>query len=280
VTIPAVTAVIPTHNRAWCVAGAVESVLAQDFSGFELIVVDDGSTDNTPQVLAAYPAIQVLCQKNRGVSAARNLGAARARGKWLAFLDSDDLWLPQKLSAQLAFFREHPEYLICQTQETWEKNGQVVRPLPRHAKPSGMAFERMTGLCLVSPSAVMLERELFMAHGGFDETLPACEDYDLWLRLGREHPMGLVDLPLVKKRGGHKDQLSALPGLDLYRVRSLARIIREGGLTARQLAAARRALAEKASVYAAGCEKRGRSNEARQILLLAAGTDGGDPESP
>ncbi len=265
-----VSVVIPTFNRAWCLAEAVESVLAQDFPDFELIVVDDGSTDETPEILARYPTAQVIRQENRGVSAARNRGAAAARGKWLAFLDSDDLWLPGKLSAQAAFFQDHPEFLICQTQEEWIRNGRLLRPLPRHEKPQGMAFARMTELCLVSPSAVMLSREMFFAHGGFDETLPACEDYDLWLRMGRTQPVGLVDRVLVRKRGGHEDQLSVQPGLDRFRVLSLARIILSGELAPADLDAARAALAQKAAVFAAGCEKRGRDREAREILALAA----------
>ncbi|MBW1988048.1 MAG: glycosyltransferase family 2 protein [Deltaproteobacteria bacterium] len=268
--MPKISVVIPTYNRAWCLARAVQSVLAQDHPDFECIVVDDGSTDETPKLLAGYPEVRVIRQENRGVSAARNRGAKEARGRWLAFLDSDDEWLAEKLSAQMKFFADNPEILICQTQEKWMKNGREVRPKPRHEKPSGMAFCRMVDLCLVSPSAVMIDKDLFFSHGGFDESLPACEDFDLWLKIGRTHPLGLVDEALVVKHGGHEDQLSAMPGLDRFRVLSLARIIGEGGLSPDQLAAAKRALAEKAEVYAAGCEKRGRQEEASEIRGLAA----------
>ena len=140
---------------------------------------------------------------------ARNSGAARAMGMFVAFLDSDDLWLPDKLSVQMEFFLNNSEALICQTQEIWVRNGRRVNAGKRHQKASGLFFERSLELCLVSPSAVMIRKDFFHAMGGFDESLPACEDYDLWLRINARHPIFLVDHPAVIKRGGHDDQLSA-----------------------------------------------------------------------
>lgn len=255
--MPKVSVIIPVYNRAWCVAEAVGSVLDQDFSDFELIVVDDGSTDDTPRVLATFPQIKMIRTENRGVSAARNLGVAHARGRLIAFLDSDDLWLPGKLRIQSGFMENSPGCRICQTEETWIRNGVRVNPKKRHKKPDGEIFFRSLELCLVSPSAVMMEKSLFDETGGFDEDLPACEDYDLWLRIGRTHPVPLIPKALTIKRGGHEDQLSRQPGLDLFRVRSLDKLLAGGLLTDEQAEAAGRARNEKAAIFAAGRQKRG-----------------------
>lgn len=256
---------------------AVESVLDQNYPNFELIVVDDGSTDETPDLLRSYDGrMQVIRQENKGVSAARNRGIAHSSGKLIAFLDSDDLWLPGKLTAQVEFFRLHPESEICQTQEIWIRNGRRVNPKDRHQKPSGMIFEASLALCLVSPSAVMIRRELFDRVGFFDETLPACEDYDLWLRIGRRFPVHLIDKPLIIKRGGHEDQLSKAPGLDKFRIASLEKLIRSGRLNPLQRKAAIRMLAKKCRIYANGCRKRNRDEEADYYRNLCRSFENGE----
>jgi glycosyltransferase involved in cell wall biosynthesis len=269
--MPTVSVVIPSYNRASLLKEAVDSVLGQDFDDFELIVIDDGSTDDTAGLLQSYPNICVVRQDHRGVSAARNAGIRRASGRFLAFLDSDDLWLPGKLSAQIAFFKTHPKALICQTEEIWIRTGVRVNPRRRHRKDSGMIFERSVELCLVSPSAVMLKRNLLDEVGWFDESLPACEDYDLWLRIAWRFPVHLIRTPLVIKRGGHPDQLSRMPRLDRFRIYALEKVLQstpEGGLTPQQRTAAIEALSNKCAVYAKGCLKRGRVDEARQYLSL------------
>jgi glycosyltransferase involved in cell wall biosynthesis len=267
---PLVSVIIPTCNRAWCLAEAVESVLAQDFRDFELIAVDDGSADDTPQLLERYgDAIRVLRRENRGVSAARNAGIAAARGGLIAFLDSDDLWLPGKLSRQVAFFTSQPEALICQTEELWVRNGRRVNPGRRHRKRGGLIFEPSLELCLVSPSAVMVRRGLFERVGLFDESLPACEDYDLWLRVSCRIPVHLIDTPLIVKRGGHADQLSRAWGLDQFRIAAMVKLLNGDILNEVQRQAVRRVLRKKSTVYAAGCRKRGRSAEAEHYEQLA-----------
>ncbi len=266
--MPTVTVIIPTYNRAGFLKEAIDSVFAQDFCDFELIVVDDGSTDETPQVLAPYPNIRVLRQHRRGVSAARNSGISATTGRFVAFLDSDDLWLPQKLSAQVAFFKTQPGALACQTEEIWIRNGVRVNPKKRHKKPSGMIFEPSLKLCLVSPSAVMVKRSLLDEVGRFDENLPVCEDYDLWLRIGCRFPIYLIDKPLVIKRGGHDDQLSKTPGLERFRIMALRNIVESKILTPEQQSAAIVTLKKKCSIYAAGCFKRGRLEEGNEYLQL------------
>ncbi len=267
---PQVSIIIPTYNRGWIIKEAIDSVLAQDYTEFELIVVDDGSTDHTSGVLDSYGKdIKVLSQKNKGVSAARNRGIAEASGKFIAFLDSDDLWLSQKLSVQIEFFNQTPDALICQTEEVWIRNGLRVNPKKRHKKPSGMIFKPSLELCLVSPSAVMIQRSLFDRVGEFDETLPACEDYDLWLRISCRFPVHLIDTPLIIKRGGHDDQLSKGAGLDKFRIKSLNKIIESDLLSKTQYRAAVKTLKQKCMIYADGCRKRGREDEALYYMSLS-----------
>jgi glycosyltransferase involved in cell wall biosynthesis len=267
---PLVSVIIPTYNRAWVLKEAIDSVLAQEFKDFELIVVDDGSTDNTGEILDSYEQdILVLRQSNKGVSAARNRGIVEATGRLVAFLDSDDLWLPRKLSSQVDFFNSNPAAVINQTEEIWVRNGVRVNPKTRHHKFSGMIFERSLALCLVSPSAVMIKKNLFSEIGVFDENLPACEDYDLWLRISCRYPVHLIETPLIIKRGGHADQLSKASGLDKYRIQALKKIIASGQLEPDSYRAAVQTLQEKCAIFAAGCRKRGKDAEARYYEELA-----------
>ncbi len=267
---PLISVIIPTFNRGWTLRESIDSVLAQEFKDYELIVVDDGSTDNTQQILESYGKRMVMLrQSNKGVSAARNTGINKARGKYIAFLDSDDEWLPQKLSSQKAFFGSNSDALICQTEEIWIRNGKRVNPKKRHKKRSGFIFEPSLSLCLVSPSAVMIKKCLFDEIGMFDEDLPACEDYDLWLRISYKYPVYLIDEPLIIKRGGHSDQLSKEPGLDKYRIKALEKIIVSGHLSRQQHIAALNVMKEKCAIFANGCEKRGRNDEMTYYKRLA-----------
>ena len=266
---PLVSVIIPTFNRGWTITEAIESVLIQDGTPFELIVVDDGSTDATGQILDRYgDRITVIRQQNQGVSNARNAGIQIARGDLIAFLDSDDYWLKDKMITQVEFFKTHPDAWLCQTEEMWIRNGRRVNPKKRHRKPSGMIFYESLALCLVSPSAVMMRRGLFDVIGRFDERLPACEDYDMWLRVSSRYPVFLIDTPLIVKRGGHGDQLSKMAGLDRYRIQSLVKLLRSGNLTDEQSAAAAAMLREKGRIYAHGCMKRGKAEEARYTSRL------------
>jgi glycosyltransferase involved in cell wall biosynthesis len=267
---PKVSVIIPTYNRGWILREAIDSVLAQDYTDYELIVVDDGSTDDTRKILDSYGRdIIVLQQPNKGVSAARNRGIAESRAQLVALLDSDDIWLPQKLTRQVAFFKSNPDALICQTEETWVRNGVRVNPKKRHHKFSGMIFEPSLALCLVSPSAVMIRKTLFDTVGLFDESLPACEDYDLWLRVSCRYPVFLIDEPLIIKHGGHQDQLSKAAGLDKYRIQALTIIVKSGQLSESQTRAAVQTLKEKCAIFANGCRKRGREDEAKYYEDLA-----------
>jgi len=260
---PLVSVIIPTYNRAALVAEALASVQAQTFRDYEVVVVDDGGTDGTWEVLSGCREIRVLRHPHRrGVSAARNTGINAARGQWLAFLDSDDLWLPDKLARQMAYLTTRPHLCLGQTDETWVRRGARVNKPLSHRKVAGWIFLPSLSRCMVSPSAAMVHRRLFQDHGAFDETLPAAEDYDLWLRLTWRYEVGLVDEPLVIKRGGHPDQLSAQWGIDRFRIRALVKLLADPDLPEAYARAARRMLAAKCAIYAQGCQKRGRATEA------------------
>lgn len=270
--MPRVSVIIPTYNRAGMVGEAIDSVLSQSFDDFELMVIDDGSTDGTEEIISAYlPRITYLYQSHRGVSAARNRGIAAARGTYICFLDSDDLWLKEKLSFQMRFMASHPESLICYTDEIWIRKGIRVNPMKKHRKYSGMIFEQCLPLCIVSPSSVLIARTLLEKVGVFDETLEVCEDYDLWLRIAARYPVDFIDIPLIIKRGGHADQLSRTwDGQDRFRIRALARLLEGNFLSPRQRVLAWRELLRKCEIYGRGCMKRGKVEEGAQILALPA----------
>lgn len=258
-----VSVIIPTYNRWPMVGEAVDSVLNQSCGDFELIVIDDGSEDETREKLAQYgPKIRLFCQDRRGVAAARNFGVGQSTGEYLAFLDSDDLWKEKKLEVQLRFMESHPEIEICQTEEVWIRNGTRVNPKKKHRKPSGDIFRPCLELCLISPSAVMMTRELFQRNGGFDESFSVCEDYDLWLRMTLDTRVPLVSEALVIKRGGHRDQLSrSVWGLDRFRVRALSKVLKSG-VSGEKRAWALAALKKKVAVLCQGARKRGKEREA------------------
>ena len=266
-----VSVIIPTYNRAMKTGRAVASVLFQTYRDCEVIVVDDGSSDDTQEVLQRFGSrIRVLVhEENRGVSAARNNGIRASQGPLIAFLDSDDYWFPEKVARQVAFFKHHPEAVACQGEELWIRKGRRVNPMAKHLKPSGEIFEPSLRLCLVSPSAVMLRRTLLDEVGLFDETLPACEDYDLWLRISCRYPVHLLPEPLLVKEGGAPDQLSAtVEGLDRYRIQSMVKLIRAGILDEEQLAAAKEELRRKCRIYGQGCIRRGKQEEGEYYLGL------------
>lgn len=265
-----VSVVIPTFDRAGPVCRAIASVLAQTRPAGEVVVVDDGSRDDTAvRVTAEFPGVNLIRRDRRGVSAARNCGVTNSTGDWIAFLDSDDAWMPEKLERQCDAIERDPEAVLCHTDEIWIRNGRRVNPRRRHAKHGGWIFRRCLPLCVISPSAAMIRRDVFDRLGGFDESLPACEDYDLWLRLCARHPVLLVDEPLVIKTGGHADQLSrTVPALDRYRIRALTKILESGVLCPEDAAAGRAALLEKIDIYIQGVRRRGREEEAGELEAL------------
>ncbi|MBL3619114.1 MAG: glycosyltransferase family 2 protein [gamma proteobacterium endosymbiont of Lamellibrachia anaximandri] len=225
-----ISVIIPTYNRVDTLPRALDSVLSQHLAPDEVIVVDDGSTDETAELISRrYPQCRYLHQPNQGVSSARNLGIREAQGEWIALLDSDDAWLPQKLQLQSEALKAEPGHLICHTEEIWIRNGVRVNAMHKHAKSGGFIFDRCLPLCAISPSSVILHRSLFDSVGLFDERLPACEDYDLWLRICATEPVLFLSEPLITKYGGHADQLSHKHwGMDRFRIQALEKIVQAG----------------------------------------------------
>ncbi len=256
-----VAVVIPTYNRLPVLPRAIESVLAQSRPADEVILVDDGSSDDTASLQAVYPEVTYIRQDNLGVSAARNTGIAEASSRWVAFLDSDDEWLPEKLEAQLQLSREAPDCPLVHSDEIWIRNGVRVNQMDKHAKAGGEIFERCLPLCAISPSAAMVHRDLLVELGGFKESLPACEDYDLWLRICAQHEVLYVDKPLLKKYGGHEDQLSRqFWGMDRFRVKALDDLLQSGLLDTEQEQSATAMLLEKCDILEQGARKRDNHN--------------------
>ena len=267
---PLVSVIIPTFNRAHCVAESIRSVLVQ--GELELIVVNDGSKDATVKELASFSTIQVInLTENRGVSYARNKGLERARGSLICFLDSDDLWEEGKLKAQVQWMQVHPECMAVYTDEIWIRNGVRVNPMKKHQKYSGDIFRRCLPLCIVSPSSIMLRKSILDEVGGFDELMPVCEDYDLWLRIAVRYPFKFLKEKLILKRGGHRDQLSRKYwGMDRWRVYSLYKLLRGNELNMQQREWVTEMLINKSSILIHGFEKRGKTEEARVYKNLVS----------
>ena len=267
---PIVSVVIPTYNRAEWLGNTLRSVLKQTFIDFELIVVDDGSTDDTENVVQSFPRVQyVRLQENRGVSGARNTGLSRAVGRYICFLDSDDLWCERKLEVQVGWMESNADSPVCYTDEIWIRRGVRVNPMNKHRKYSGDIFRHCLPLCIVSPSSAMLRASLFDEVGAFDESLPACEDYDLWLRIAVKYPFHFIEEPLIIKQGGHSDQLSRKYwGMDRFRVAALEKLLVSNTLEGERLTLARETLVKKCKVLVRGFARRDKAEDQRHYLSL------------
>ncbi|MFC1623784.1 glycosyltransferase family 2 protein [Candidatus Omnitrophota bacterium] len=266
-----ISVIIPTFNRAPFLKKAIESVLSQTYKGFEIVVVDDGSWDDTPDVVTYFSGrVKYIKQENKGPGAARNLGIKESKNSFIAFLDSDDWWDREKLDVQINEMQQNPSYLISHTEEVWYKNGALLNQKKKHKKFHGYIFDRCLPLCVVSMSTVIVRRELFDRTGLFDEKLVCCEDYDFWLRSSIKYPFLLVDKGLTLKDGGREDQLSYIykTGMDKYRIHSILNVLESNMLDREQKKCAVRELQKKCRVYGNGCIKHGRVEEGRSYLEL------------
>ncbi len=261
-----ISVILTTYNRADMVIEALESVLSQQELPDEILLVDDGSTDDTMEKIRPYQErIKLLAQENTGISAARNTGIKTAKHDWLTFLDSDDLWKPQKLRRQKEALGQNPEYKICYTNEEWRKNGKWMNQKKAHQKYSGWIYEKCLPLCIISPSSVLIHRSVFERTGIFDEDLPACEDYDLWLRMTAIFPVLYIPEKIIIKRAGNWPQLSKQHSLDKYRIAALEKIIKSDKLDPEQLKQTFHMLKNKCNIYKLGCEKHNRADETEWI---------------
>ena len=261
--MPKVSVIIPTYNRAQFLIEAIESVFNQSCRDFELIVIDDGSEDDTQERIKPFRnRFRYHYQENSGISRARNMGLKMSEGDYVAFLDSDDLWEKHKLQIQLKLFENNPQIQICYTDEIWMRNGVRVNPKKIHRKFSGWIFHHCIPLCIISLSSAMMRRSLFNQVGFFDEQLPACEDYDLWLRISLITPIHFIPTPLIIKRGGRQDQLSRKYwGMDRFRITALEKILKNPQLTEDKRELVIRDILRRCEILAQGSEKRAKIKE-------------------
>lgn len=252
------TVIIPTFNRHKFLERAINSVLAQSLQDFELIIIDDGSTDLSYRLKNKYKnQLIYLKQPNKGVSAARNLGIKIANSEYIAFLDSDDVWHSDKLAKQIDYLRINSHLLLCHSDEIWLRDKQPLKQLSKHKKSGGDIFYDSLNLCLISPSTVILRKEAFYRYGLFREDLPACEDYDLWLRITAFNQVGFIAEKLITRHGGHLDQLSKkYQIMDKYRIIALASIIENPALSSDKKQAAIKVMHKKLNILKKGAIKR------------------------
>ena len=279
-SVPGFSVIIPVFNRAEQVCNAIQSVLNQSKAAAEIIVVDDGSTDETREKLNRFgDKLKILHQPNSGVAATRNRGIMHANCAWLTFLDSDDTWHPHKLERAVWFIQSHPQLNILHTNERWFRNGSQVTIPRRHQKPAGDIFKASLSHCVVAPSSVVVKQSLLERVGCFDTELTVCEDYDLWLRIARDEAFGFDAQPLVNRYSGHPDQLSARYwGMDRFRVQSLEKLLRQYKLSDEQIKAALATLLGKLKRLAAGYRKHGRDTTVwdEKIKFWQAQTESGN----
>lgn len=262
--MPFFSIIIPTYNRKKLLKNTLESVFEQTYQDFEVIVIDDGSTDETHDWLATIDdaRLKVIVQNNHGVAHARNRGIEAAQADWIAFLDSDDTWEPQKLERVAQFIKDFPQIKIFHTKEKWFHAGNLVKQLAKHKNPSGWVYLDVLEVCCISPSTAVVHKSIFDQIGTFDEDFPVCEDYDLWLRATHEYEVKLIEEELTLKDGNRADQLSfSVKGMDRFRVQALAKMLDSKNLTSEEYQKTLDQLKKKSDIYIKGAKKRGKNDE-------------------
>ena len=262
-----ISVIIPTFNRIDLLKRAIDSVLNQSIKPYDIIVVDDGSIDGTSDMIQQkYKSIKLIQQKNSGVSAARNNGIKNAQGDWIALLDSDDEWKKNKLEEQVNKLTDNPKYDFCHTNEIWIRNGIRVNQKKRHKKYGGFIFDKCLDICRISPSSVLFNKNIFNHVGWFNDKLPICEDYDLWLRITAEFEILFIDKPLIVKYGGHNDQLShSVEAIESFRIKALESLLENSDLSKINRIHAIEMIIKKLNIYLKGLVKRKKHNEAKKV---------------
>lgn len=268
--------IIPTHNREKLLPRAVDSVLNQSFSNFELIIVDDCSTDNSNKYLHSISKKNkkvtiIKTDTNKGVSHARNLGVSISQSNWVTFLDSDDEWLPFKLQKQYEYILNHKKAQLIHSNEIWIKNGVRINQHNKHKKSGGDIFNRSLNFCIIAPSTVAINKQTWNKYGPFDEEMTVCEDYDLWLKISLTEQIDFINDILIKKYGGHSDQLSTrYVAMDYYRVKSMINLIiqRKSDFTEEKLLETKNIIDKKYQILCKGYNKHNRQEELNNIQKL------------
>jgi len=258
-----ISVVIPTFNRLSVLVRALDSAINQTIKPYEIIVIDDGSSDQTRNwIRNKFPEINYFYQKNMGVSTARNTGIDMAKGDWIAFLDSDDEWDKAKLELQSKAIHNNKDIPLSHTNEIWIKNGVRINQKRGHQKFGGQIFNQCLKKCIISPSTVIIRKDIFNEIGLFDTSLPICEDYDLWLRFTARYPVLLLEKELTIKYGGHSDQLSNIDsGIEKYHIISLEKLLLKNFIDPVFKKNAKETLLQKLEIYSSGLKKRNKVDD-------------------
>ena len=257
-----ISVVIPSYNRKEFLKRSINSVNNQTIKPFEIIVVDDGSFDGTEAMIKRnYDFIKFIKQKNKGVSAARNLGIKVSSGEWICFLDSDDEWKNDKLEKQIIAVKSNPDYKFFHSDEIWIKNGKRINQKKKHKKYGGDIFDKCLDMCRISPSSVLIDKTIFDDVGIFNENLVICEDYELWLRICNKYSVFFINEPLIIKYGGHQGQLSySVDSIEYHRIKALEYLM-SSNLKKKNKDHAIKMLISKITIYLNGLIKRGKKHE-------------------
>ena len=291
---PFFSVIIPTYNRKQFLKIALTSVLAQTFNDYEVIVIDDGSSDGTKEMFEGRrmrnvgrgawdppsprlrrtgvgrgDKIRYIYQENKGPAAARNLGIKQAKGEFICFLDTDDRFREDKLKVTYDYIKNHPQYKIFHTEEIWYRKGALLTQRIYHKKPSGLVFENAVRMCSISISTAAIKKDVFNEVGFFDESMPACEDYDFWLRVTSKFRVFLIPYYLTIKEGGHIGQQSfKYPAMDTFRIYALKKILESGELSGDNFKIAAGELIKKCEIFIKGALKRGKIKEVKYHQAL------------
>ena len=257
-----ISVVIPSYNRKDFLKRSIDSAINQTKKPLEIIVVDDGSTDGTETMIKSdYDFVKFIKQKNKGVSAARNIGIKVSIGEWICFLDSDDEWKKDKLEKQINAMKSNPGYKFFHSNEIWIKNGLRINQKKKHKKYGGDIFDKCLDMCRISPSSVMINKTVFDEVGNFNEGLVVCEDYELWLRICDKYKVFFIDEPLIIKYGGHQGQLSySIESIENHRIKALEYLTLEN-LNRKNKRHAIQMLLSKLNIYLKGLVKRRKNDE-------------------
>lgn len=269
-----VSVIIPVYNRYELLKEVLNSVRSQTFDEVEIIVVDDGSEDRTRHLEDEFSDIRVVHIEHTGMPGfVRNTGVELARGQWIAFLDSDDIWMREKLAVQMETVSRQTDCVINHCRERWIRDGRLISQKRFNHRRSGDVFEASLNKCIIGPSTVLMRKDVFLDLGGFRDDLEIAEDYEFWLRVTALHSVSYCDRELIIKQAGHGDQLSQKYGqIEIFRIRGLEDLVagrwfeRHAGVI-HQLKACRE-LSRKCGIYSNGARKRNRDEEARVYKSL------------
>ena len=261
-----VDVIIPYYNRNELLKRAIRSVKAQSYPYWNLILLDDGSTQIFSHKSYGDKIKHYRWENNKGVSYARNQGLKISQAPWVAFLDSDDEWLPQKLEQQIQYAKQNPQYPLIHCNEIWMKNGQLLNQKKHHKKTGGRVFIPSLRLCCISPSAVLVKKELFDELGLFNEDFPVCEDYELWLRVSSRYEVGFLNQALLIKHGGHKDQLSKkYVAMDYWRVKAMLYYLKADYLSLKEQQVLKQEILKKSTILIKGYKKHNNYKKQKEL---------------